>query len=190
MAAISPFTSSIAWSAMSSITCEKCEVTTMPMVLRCAASMSIACTSRAVSGSSVPVGSSAKSIAGFFASLPGKHDPLFLAAGEVTGDMHHTVGEFHLVDQVGGPVDRLFLWVPDIIERVQHVLDHPVVTIEGKRALEHDRGPVHDPGLHPVCFLAPEVDIYGDQPPPHSGHRLPARLWTSMNEQRLQAAMW
>ena len=101
--------------------------------------------------------------------LPGEDDPLLLAAGEVAGDMHHPVGEFYLVDEVGSPVDCMLLRVADIIERVEHVLDHPVIAIERERALEHDRGPVHDPGLHAVGLLVPEIDIHRHEIAPALG---------------------
>ena len=39
--------------------------------------------------------------------LPGKDDPLLLAAGEVAGDMHHAVAEPDLVEEVGGTADGL-----------------------------------------------------------------------------------
>jgi hypothetical protein len=73
--------------------------------------------------------------------------------------MHHPVGEFHLVDQVSSTVNGMLLRVPDVIERMEHILNNPVVPIEGKRALEHNRSPVHDPGLHAVALLIPEIDI-------------------------------
>ena len=77
--------------------------------------------------------------------------------------MHHPVGEFYLIYQIGGPSDRQLLRVPDIVKRVQYVLDHPIVAIKGECALEHDRGPVHNPGLHPVTFLVPEIDVHRDK---------------------------
>ena len=46
---------------------------------------------------------------------------------------------------------------------MEHVLDNPVIAIEGKRALEHDRGPVHDPGLHAVRLCIPEIDIHSHE---------------------------
>src|SRR4030042_5097914 len=92
--------------------------------------------------------------------LPGEHDPLLLSSGQVTGNMHHPVGKSYLVDEIRSPVDSMFLRVIDVIKCVKHILDHPVIPIEGEGALEHDRSPVHHPGLHPVAFLIPEIVVH------------------------------
>ena len=74
----------------------------------------------------------------------------------------------------------MFLGVTDVIKRVENILDHPVITVEGERTLEHDRRPVHDTGLQSVTLLIPEIDITGDEIATALGHFPPARLCTSM----------
>ena len=37
-------------------------------------------------------------------------------------------------------VDRLINRIPDVVERMQDILDHPVIAIQGKSPLEHDGG--------------------------------------------------
>src|SRR5208283_1846095 len=96
---------------------------------------------------------------GLFCQLPGKHHALFLAAREVTGDMHHPVGEPDLVDKVGCTVDGLLLRVIDVIECMKDILDYAVVSVEGKGPLEHDRGPPHHPPLQRLVRLVPEIHI-------------------------------
>jgi hypothetical protein len=159
MAAIFPSTKSIARFAISSIVCEKCEVTNH------AHGILLCCVNEhpvhqpcgfGVERAGRLIGKEHGRVLG---QLPGKDNTLLLSAGQVAGDMHHPVREFHLVDEVGSPVDRMFLRIADIIERMEYVLDHPVVTVECKRALEHNRGPVHDPGLHAVGLRIPEIDI-------------------------------
>jgi len=92
---------------------------------------------------------------GIFCKLPGKDHPLFLAAREVAGNMHHPVREPDLVDEVCSAVDRLIGRVIDIVERMEDVFDNAVVSIERKRPLEHDRGPAHHPGLQDLFFRVP-----------------------------------
>ncbi len=121
--------------------------------------------------------------------LPGEDDPLLLATGQVTGDVHHPVGQSDLVDEISRTVDGVFLGIIDIVEGVENILDYPIVTVEGKRPLEHDCSPVHYPGLRPVSLLVPEININGHEIAATLGTFFPARLWTSMKEQRSQAAM-
>ncbi|KUG15419.1 hypothetical protein ASZ90_014945 [hydrocarbon metagenome] len=96
---------------------------------------------------------------GFTGELPGKHNPLLLSPGKVPGDVHHAVGELHPVKEVRGPRNSPFLGIAGIIERMEYILDDPVISIEGKCPLEHDRSPADGPfpqtRFHPV----PEIDI-------------------------------
>ena len=94
-----------------------------------------------------------------FCQLPSEYHPLFLAPGKVAGNMHHPVGEPDLIDEIRCPVDRLFHRVFDVIQCMQDVLDDPVVPVQGKRALEHDRSPPHQPARQQIVALVPEIDI-------------------------------
>ena len=102
---------------------------------------------RAVSGSRVPVGSSAKSMNGSFASCRARTTRLFLTARKIPGDMHHSVGESDLIDEICCPVDLFILRILDIIKCMEDVFDDPVISVQGERALEHDCSPPHQPAL-------------------------------------------
>ena len=73
--------------------------------------------------------------------------------------MHHAVGEADLIEEIGSTVYRLVLGVIDVIEGMQDVFDHAVISIQGKCPLEHDRGASHDPPFHGTVFLVPQIDI-------------------------------
>ena len=67
--------------------------------------------------------------------------------------------EPYLVDKVCRSCDCMLLRVVDIVECMEHVLDHPVIAVQGKGALEHDCRAVHHPGFHTVGLPSPEIDI-------------------------------
>jgi hypothetical protein len=73
--------------------------------------------------------------------------------------VHHPVREPHLVDEVGCTVDGLFGGIFDIVESVKDILDDPVVTVQGKGALEHDGRPAHQAAPERFVTLVPEIDI-------------------------------
>jgi hypothetical protein len=95
----------------------------------------------------------------FFRKLPGKDNPLLFPSGEVTGDMHHAMGEAYLVEKIGSTVDRLVLGIIDIIKGVQDVFDHAVISIKGKSPLKHDCRAPHHPPFHGTVLLVPQIDI-------------------------------
>ncbi|KAF5028748.1 hypothetical protein DSECCO2_655800 [anaerobic digester metagenome] len=84
------------------------------------------------------------------------------------------MGEPDLVDEVGGPADRLLRRIADVVERPQDVLDHPVVAVEGERPLEHDSGPSHDPSFYRRALIRPEIDVHGFEFAATDGARLPS----------------
>src|SRR5512135_2989285 len=98
---------------------------------------------------------------GILRKLTGKNYPLFLSSRKIPCDMHHSVGQSDLIDKVRCPVDCLFLRIIDIIKGMKDIFDNPVISIQGKRALEHNSSTAQQASFQHLIFLAPEINIKG-----------------------------
>ena len=99
--------------------------------------------------------SSAKSIAGFF---PACRATIRASPPDRSRAISSYGGIVVLVDEISGTVDGVFLGIIDVI-KCMRTFSYPIITVEGKRPLEHDCGPVHYAGLLPISLLVPEIDI-------------------------------